>query len=73
VAVDLSTAPDFRPGRARVLFEGEYLSRGGADYDVSANGQRFVMVRRASGGATTKTLTIRLNWLEELKRFVPIK
>ncbi len=38
----------FSPGRAQVLFEGEYFSMGGpgiVNYDVSSDGQRFLMLK----------------------------
>ena len=73
MAVDIAVAPEVRIGRPRVLFEGDYLMWSNGDFDVSRDGQRFVMVRPANTGMTGKTLTVRLNWLEELKHVVPAK
>ena len=45
-------------------------------YDVSPDGQRFVMLKANTKGdksAEAPTMTIVLNWLEELKRLVPTK
>lgn len=39
------------------------------NYDVSPDGRRFVMVKEESTGGR---LHVVLNWLEELKRLVPI-
>ncbi len=72
---------DFSYGRAEQLFEGPFL--GGlagifvgrddyADYDVTSDGQRFVMFPRtgeSQGGGGDVTLIT--NWFEELERLVP--
>ena len=50
MAVDIVTEPDFTAGNPRTLFEGAYLastSREVPNYDVSADGQRFLMVKSA--------------------------
>ena len=57
------TIPDFSAGQPRVLFEGDYA----AEYDVSADAQRFVMMR-ASPRAGEARLTVVLGWPAELKR-----
>ena len=38
-------------------------------FDVSLDGQRFVMVKQSETGATQ--INVILNWFEELKRLVP--
>ena len=58
-----------------VLFEGTYLLggfSGNANYDVSLDGERFLMVQRTEGvrGAAAE-LFVAINWFEELKRLVP--
>jgi len=48
MAVDITTEPSFTAGSPRTLFEGAYLgspSREVPNYDVSADGQRFLMVK----------------------------
>lgn len=42
--------------------------RATANYDVSPDGQRFVMVKGEPGSSR---LNIVLNWFDELKRLVP--
>jgi len=65
-------------GTATKLFAGRYFT--GADssrqYDVSPDGQRFLMIKEA--GATNQTATppqviVVQHWTEELKRLVPTK
>jgi serine/threonine-protein kinase len=56
------------------LFEGRYHVGDFASYDVSPDGQRFVMLKE--GGATDQavrlaTIIVVLNWREELKRLAP--
>ncbi|MDO8679379.1 MAG: protein kinase [Acidobacteriota bacterium] len=73
MAVSVSTTPDVKLATPRVLFEQRY-SYGGTialtNYDVSADGQRFLMVKRESGVAY---LNVVLNWFSELTRLAPIQ
>ena len=62
-------------GRAQTLFEGPYraglVSRA---YDVSPDGQRFLMIKEAQTSPSVSTwqqFVVVLNWFEELKRLVP--
>jgi len=79
VAAVVTTEPTLRVSRSEVLFEGRYtvLPDGHPNYDVSADGRRFVMMlaeERDDGpeGAPTNTALIVVeNWFEELKRLVP--
>ena len=66
--------------RPRLLFEGDYVQedpgQGAHNYDVSPDGQRFLMLKDAAqpGQATSAPLPqiiVVQNWLEELKRLVP--
>ena len=74
MAVAVETQPTFTTGTPQVLFAGsEYPAdpAGHQGYDVSADGQRFLMVRSQQGiGATS--LYVVLNWFEELKRLAPV-
>ena len=74
VEVD-TTAVDLNVGRPSVIFEGTYdtdpFALGNANYDVSLDGERFLMVTGASAGAISE-LTVVQHWFEELKRLVPI-
>jgi hypothetical protein len=74
MAVDIATRPGFAAGKPRVLFEGEYVPTPLTfpNYDVSPDGQRFLMLKpaEATEGAPTQ-INVVLNWFEELKRRVP--
>jgi serine/threonine-protein kinase len=76
MAVDIATQPSFVVGRPRVLFQGQYVANVGPQvapyYDVSRDGQRFLMVKPVEQGQAAPTqINVVLNWSEELKRLVP--
>jgi eukaryotic-like serine/threonine-protein kinase len=80
MAVDIATQPAFVAGKPHVLFQGPYVANVGPQicpyYDVSRDGQRFLMVQSAeqqqTGTAPTQIIVVQ-NWTEELKRLVPTR
>ena len=72
MAVTTSTRQGFEASRPRVLFEGNYLNVSGLSYDVTADGQRFMLIRGLDAPAV-REIHVVLNWFEDLKRLVPIK
>ena len=72
MAVPVQSEPTFRAGKPEVLFEGLYrttpIPAGLQYYDISPDGQRFLMIRRDQAPAQ---INVVLNWFEELKRLVP--
>jgi serine/threonine-protein kinase len=74
MAVETTTQPTFSAGRPRLLFEGQYVigGGGGAGYDVSPDGQRFLMIQSRESAGGPSQIQVVLNWFEELKRRVPI-
>jgi eukaryotic-like serine/threonine-protein kinase len=91
--VSVKTGATFERGTPEKVFDGPYLFRQpgqmlGRMYDVSADGQRFLMIKEispsraspgfvAAGGADERPTSARIilvqNWFEELKRLVPTK
>jgi eukaryotic-like serine/threonine-protein kinase len=92
--VPVKTGSTFERGTPEKVFDGSpYLVRPpggqpGRMYDVSADGQRFLMIKEispsnaspgfvAAGGADERLTSARIilvqNWFEELKRLVPTK
>jgi hypothetical protein len=74
MAVDITTQSSFSAGNPRVLFQGEYVlaSAPVTNYDVSPDGQRFLMVKPVESAETAPTqINVVLNWFEELKQKVP--
>jgi hypothetical protein len=71
MAVSVSGNAELTFSAPRMLFEQRYAvgsSVTAANYDVSPDGERFVMVKDESGSGR---LNVVLNWTEELKRLVP--
>ena len=75
MAVSVTTSPSFSAGKPKLLFDGPYLLSGpGRNYDLSSDGQRFLMIKLASGSGELDAqpeIVVVLNWFEELKRLVP--
>jgi serine/threonine protein kinase len=72
MVVAINTQVTFSATTPRVLFEGQYdpgLSLR-PNYDVTPDGQRFVMVRAAQGSEQAQINLVQ-NWFSELKRLVP--
>jgi eukaryotic-like serine/threonine-protein kinase len=73
----VTTGPELRASAPKVLFEGAYYEGTGAscemggpsaaNYDVSADGQRFLMVRDTTSDIAGTRVVVVLNWSEELK------
>jgi Tol biopolymer transport system component len=73
MAVDIDARSGFVVGKPTQLFEKQEAANfAGANYDVSPDGQRFLMlkpVEQEQAGPTQ--INVVLNWTEELKRLVP--
>ena len=72
MAVEVRTKPTFSAGKPVLLFHGPYQAddTGHPNYDVSPDGQRFLMTR-IDRESVTRQIHVVLYWLEELKRLVP--
>jgi serine/threonine-protein kinase len=73
MAVDVTTQPTFSVGKPKMLFEGPYVPtpRSFPNYDVSPDGQRFLMLKAADQSQESAQINVVLNWFEELKQKVP--
>ena len=73
VVVPVLPGPEFKTGTQQVLFSAkEYRSDFyHAAYDVTADGQRFVMIRVSESGSLHEQLIVVENWFEELQRLAP--
>ena len=67
MVVEVQTEPAFVPGSPRVLFEAEAPISELNSFDVTADGQRFLMYSREHEGAQPHIIVV-TNWFEELKR-----
>jgi serine/threonine protein kinase/Tol biopolymer transport system component len=76
MAVDVTTQPTFSAGKPKVLFEGQYVAVSpgltGTAFDVSPDGQRFLMVKETEASMSATQINVVLNWFEELKRRAPV-
>jgi hypothetical protein len=72
MAVGVTTQPNFSAGKPRMLFEGPYLlsPQTFPNYDVSPDGQRFLMLKATGQAQASTQINVVLNWTEELKRLV---
>jgi len=68
MAVPVETRPSLQVGKPVVLFAAKY----DAGYDVSPDGQRFLMVKKSEEQALPAQINIVLDWLDELRRSVPL-
>ena len=77
-----ATAPTFSAGTPKMLFQGTHVNSvlwyddwDHATWDISPDGQRFLMMKEtglaASGVVRPRKINVVLNWFEELKRLVP--
>jgi hypothetical protein len=73
-AVAVETGSNFSAGRPELLFEAPYVldPLGNATYDVSLNGEHFLMVQQTGLSDESPGFTIIQNWTEELTRLVPV-
>ena len=73
MAVALDTQPGFSANTPRMLFEGRYETAPVPtnNYDVSPDGQRFLMLKPSEQEAAPTQINVVLNWFEELKQKVP--
>ncbi|HTL45624.1 MAG TPA: protein kinase [Vicinamibacterales bacterium] len=78
MSVSISTSPRLEASAPKVLWEAEY-SDGAAsscgmpgvsssNYDVTADGQRFLMVRDDDANVAGTRVVVVLNWIEELQQ-----
>ncbi len=73
MAVPVTTQGTFSADRPVLIFEGDYLASTfpltGVTYDITRDGQRFLMVKDETTSATQ--INVIADWFEELKRLVP--
>ena len=75
MAVPTQTEPSFTPESPEVLFENEYAGGpSGRSYDVSPDGEQFLMIKESGGEVTTapQRFIVVQNWFEELRQRVPV-
>ena len=75
MVVETTTQPNFS-WKPRVLFEGQYFTNRfpqmSAVYDVSPDGQRFLMIKEGDETSPSSQIVVVQNWLDELAQRVPV-
>jgi len=74
MAVSVETKAGFVASKPKVLFNGNYEPGPyafSANYDVSPDGQRFLMLKTGERPAAPAQVNIVLNWSDELRRLAP--
>jgi serine/threonine-protein kinase len=69
MAVGVKSEQTFTAGSSVVLFTGNYQSALNRQYDVTSDGQRFLMIKQEQQQGAS--INVVQNWFEELKRLVP--
>ena len=73
IAVPVQSGDDIAFGNPKIAITGPYWTRtlrAGREYDISPDGERFLMIKESAGGDSTEFILVQ-NWFEELKRLVP--
>ena len=72
LGVPVETQPSFTAGNPAVVLDGWYTTnQGGRGYDVSLDGERFLMLRQYEDAASTVEIVVVENWFAELERLAP--
>ena len=78
MGVTVETEPTFSVGIPEIRVDGDYVYAAGQgrNWDISPDGQRFLMLKLADQSGTEDTtppqITVVLNWFEELTERVPV-
>jgi hypothetical protein len=63
-----------RPMAPRLLFTGEFAGHlDVTNYDLSRDGQSFLMVNSGEGDRSVTRISVLMNWFDELRARVPSK
>jgi len=73
MAVSITSQPAFAASVPRRLFTTQFepTGTGTSGYDVSLDGQRFLMIQSTEPEQPATQVSVVINWFEELKRLVP--
>jgi Tol biopolymer transport system component len=74
MVVDVALQPTFHASAPRLVFDAAYVTTNPANFDVSPDGQRFLMLKEvAPAMRETARLMVLQNWFGELERLRPAK
>jgi hypothetical protein len=69
-AVAINTNPVFRAQIPETLFHRAYYAESGLQWDISHDGQRFLMIKESN---SPRKIIITTNWFEELIKQAPME
>lgn len=70
-SVKVTLSPDFRSDPPQLLFEGPFPDVPGLGYDITNDGQRFLMLETKDLLEPARTINVVTNFFDELRRRVP--
>ena len=70
MVASVTLQPTFTVGVPRLLFEGPYVNPGGFSYDVTPDGQRFLLLEPAEDAESVTHLNVVLDWFGHITRQV---
>lgn len=74
MVAEITEQPQFRASTPRLLFVGSFARTAGrTNYDVSPDGQHFLMFKVGEQDQASSQINITLNWFRELQERVPVK
>jgi serine/threonine-protein kinase len=68
--VEVTTDPDFRARQPQELFRGNFAWDRSQNYDISPDGEWFVVTQESGSASLTSEIRVTLNWLTELDSLV---
>jgi eukaryotic-like serine/threonine-protein kinase len=73
MVVPVQTRPGFAAGTPRMLFQGVFADANAptSDYDVSPDGQRFLMIKSVEPESASTRINVVVHWFDEVRRVVP--
>ncbi len=71
MVVTRTLEPTFSAGVPELLFSGPYVNVLGYSYDISPDGQYFLLLRPVNNAQTASRLKVVKNLFEELNRLAP--
>ena len=66
--VDVTLGPEFDAGTPRVLFDGPYVNVPGWSYDVSPDGERFLVIENEDLEKSNSELVVITNFFDHIHR-----
>ena len=73
LSIEVTTEPRFAFTTERAVPAGNFVVEGGSrDYDITPDGQAFLVVVRANEDAAPPQINVVLNWHQELLERVPV-